>query len=141
MHQRKEKKLPADSPEFKAGTKRNENKVGKYVSNFLWIAAFVYVLNEFDIVDVIIYDPRVKRTPLKISGFCLLIAATIAVYCALILDKIFNIEDYEKHSPWAVPLSTFSGVVFVVTQVLFVFFHYYYLFTTQKKFLNRFIIE
>lgn len=32
------------------------------VSNFLWIAAFVYVLNEFDIVDVIIYDPRVKRS-------------------------------------------------------------------------------
>ena len=68
------------------------------------------VVHRFDIVDAVLYDPRMDREYLQFAALLLGIAVITAIFCAIVLDKMFGI-DYEKKVPWAVPLATLCGLV------------------------------
>eukprot|EP00054_Salpingoeca_dolichothecata_P012845 m.71298 g.71298 ORF g.71298 m.71298 type:complete len:198 (-) comp20155_c0_seq1:182-775(-) len=81
------------------------------VANVFWILACVFTVHYFDVGDVLIYDDRVDRTALQLSGLFFVVAAALAIYCIVILAYLFKVPDYEAHSPWAVPASTICGIL------------------------------
>eukprot|EP00037_Helgoeca_nana_P007397 m.67428 g.67428 ORF g.67428 m.67428 type:complete len:179 (-) comp18196_c0_seq1:339-875(-) len=75
-----------------------------------WLFLAIFVTHYFDVVDAVLYDPRVDRDRLFFAEVLILFSIVVTGYAIIVVEVMLG-KDYLKHSPWAVPLATVTSLI------------------------------
>eukprot|EP00051_Salpingoeca_urceolata_P003211 m.56069 g.56069 ORF g.56069 m.56069 type:complete len:199 (+) comp12577_c0_seq1:526-1122(+) len=91
--------------------KEQDKLAGIDLWGVFWIMAMIFVVHYFDVKDALVYDRRLNRTLFMVGLGLLGLSMAVGTYCIYYLGVVRKIENYDVHSPWAVPTAAFSGFV------------------------------
>mmetsp|Transcript_25430 Transcript_25430/g.66569 ORF Transcript_25430/g.66569 Transcript_25430/m.66569 type:complete len:164 (-) Transcript_25430:235-726(-) len=74
-----------------------------------WLFLAIFVTHHFDVIDAVMYDPRVDRDRLFTAEVLIGISVIVTAYALVVVDAIQG-KDYLKATPWAVPVATFTAL-------------------------------
>lgn len=82
-----------------------------------WMVAAMAVFYYTDFYVAVRFDPRIHRLWLYIGGALIGFNLCVGCYCVLWLSYYKKITDWEKHSPYIIPIATASFIVGMICSI------------------------
>lgn len=79
------------------------------LDDVFWIVASLYIIQYFDILDAVMFDPRIHPEFFRAAKYLMGASVGCGAVCAIVLDWWYKI-DYEKAYPKAIPAITTLGL-------------------------------
>lgn len=85
--------------------------------SIFWMVAAIAAFYYTDFYIAVRFDPRIHRTWLYIGGTLIGINLSIGCYCVLWLSYYKKITDWDKHSPYLIPVATASFIAGMICSI------------------------